>query len=215
MVWATYKWSIDKWHELVDSGVLEGQKVELLEGNIVEMSPEGVEHSFTNESIVIYLRNKLSGLAHVKESHPITLDNSEPEPDIAIVRLPLTIYRTHHPYVEDIYWLIEVRPRAAERRKGTRTFEVSQRTLKKAEQRGLGGFPHERLFQEDLEQKVTTYARNGISEYWVIDLKNKKLIIHTQPRKDKYLQVVEYQSGTVTPQAFANIEIAIDKLLLY
>jgi Uma2 family endonuclease len=182
MVWATYKWSIDKWHELVDSGVLEGQKVELLEGNIVEMSPEGVEHSFTNESIVIYLRNKLSRLAHVRESHPITLDNSEPEPDIAIVRLPLTIYRTHHPYPEDIYWLIE----------------VSQRTLKK-----------------DLEEKVTTYARNGISEYWVIDLKNKKLIVHTQPSKDKYLQIVEYQSGTVTPQAFPNIEIAIDKLLLY
>ena len=182
MVSTTYKWSIDKWHELVNSGVLEGQKVELLEGDIVEMSPEGFEHSFTNESIVIYLRDKLSGLAHVKESHPITLGNSEPEPDIAIVKLPLTIYRTHHPYVEDIYWLIE----------------VSQRTLKK-----------------DLQQKVITYARNGIPEYWVIDLKNKKLIIHTQPRQDKYLQVVEYQSGKVTPQAFLDLEIAIDKLLLY
>ncbi|ACK65898.1 protein of unknown function DUF820 [Rippkaea orientalis PCC 8801] len=182
MVAATYKWSIDKWHELVDSGVLEGQKVELLEGDIVEMSPEGIEHSFTNESIVIYLRNKLSGLAHVREGHPITLDNSEPEPDIAIVRLPLANYRTHHPYAEDIYWLIE----------------VSQRTLKK-----------------DLEEKVMTYARNGISEYWVIDLKNKKLIIHTQPSQDKYLQIVEYQSGIVKPQAFANIEIAIDNLLLY
>ena len=182
MVSTTYKWSIDRWHELVDSGVLEGQKVELLEGDIVEMSPEGVEHSFTNESIVIYLRNRLSGLAHVKESHPITLDNSEPEPDIAIVKLPLTIYRTRHPYVEDIYWLIE----------------VSQRTLKK-----------------DLQQKVTTYARNGIPEYWVIDLKNKKLIVHTQSHQDKYLQVVEYQSGTVTSQAFPNIAIAIDKLLLY
>ena len=182
MVSTTYKWSIEKWHELVDSGVLEGQKVELLEGDIVEMSPKDVEHSFTNESIVIYLRNKLSRLAHVRESHPITLDNSEPEPDIAIVRLPLTIYRTRHPYPEDIYWLIE----------------VSQRTLKK-----------------DLEEKSTTYARNGISEYWVIDLKNKKLIIHTQPSKDKYLQVVEYQAGTVTPQAFSDIAIAIDKLLLY
>ena len=214
MVSTTYKWSIDRWHELVDSGVLEGQKVELLEGDIVVrwsaptaslanplsgLSPEGFEHSFTNESIVIYLRDKLSGLAHVKESHPITLDNSEPEPDIAIVKLPLTIYRTRHPYPQDIYWLIE----------------VSQRTLKKAEQRGLGGFPHERLFQEDLQQKVITYARNGIPEYWVIDLKNKKLIIHTQPRQDKYLQVVEYRSGKLTPQAFSNIEIAIDKLLLY
>ena len=52
--------------------------------------------------MVIYLRNLLSGLARVKESHPITLDNSELEPDIAIVRLPETIYRHHHPYAEDI-----------------------------------------------------------------------------------------------------------------
>ena len=88
----------------------------------------------TNESIVIYLRNKLSGLAHVKESHPITLDNSEPEPDIAIVRLPLTIYRTRHPYAEDIYWLIE----------------VSQRTLKKRNNAAKGGLPHQQLFQEGL-----------------------------------------------------------------
>ena len=34
MVSTTYKWSIDRWHELVNSGVLEGQ-VELLEGDIV------------------------------------------------------------------------------------------------------------------------------------------------------------------------------------
>ena len=37
-----YKWSIEEWHELVDSGVLSGKPVELLEGYIVEMSPEGV-----------------------------------------------------------------------------------------------------------------------------------------------------------------------------
>ena len=37
-----YKWSIDECHELVDSGVLEGKPVELLEGKIVEMSLEGI-----------------------------------------------------------------------------------------------------------------------------------------------------------------------------
>ena len=47
-----YKWSIDEWHELVNSGVLEGKPVELLEGDIVEMSPKGIEHSYTNDSVV-------------------------------------------------------------------------------------------------------------------------------------------------------------------
>ena len=177
-----YKWSIDEWHELVNSGVLEGKPVELLEGNIVEISPEGIEHSYTNDSVVKYLRSILAGLADVKESHPITLDNSEPELDIAIVRLPETRYRNHHPFPEDIYWLIE----------------VSNRTLKK-----------------DLEQKIITYARNGISEYWVIDLKNKKVIVHLLAQGNKYTKIVEYQSGKVIPHAFSNIEIDLDRLLLY
>ena len=178
----TYKWSIEEWHELVNSGVLEGKPVEFLEGDIVEMSPEGIEHSYTNQSVSDYLRELLRGKAHIRDAHPVTLDNSEPEPDIAIVHLPETIYRDHHPYPQNIYWLIE----------------VSNRTLKK-----------------DLEQKIITYARNGIPEYWVIDLKNNKLIIHTQIQNNSYSQIVEYQSGTITPQSFDDIQIDLNRLLLY
>ncbi|MDJ0732082.1 MAG: Uma2 family endonuclease [Crocosphaera sp.] len=177
-----YKWSIDEWHELVNSGILEGKPVELLEGEIIEMSPEGIEHSYTNQSVSDYLRDLLKDKAQIRESHPITLDNSEPEPDIAIVRLPETIYRHHHPYPQNIYWLIE----------------VSNKTLKK-----------------DLEQKIITYARNRIPEYWVIDLKNKKLIVHTQLENNRYSQITEYLSGKIISQAFPEIEIDLEKLLLY
>ena len=182
MTLTTYKWSIEEWHRLVESGLIEGKPVELLEGDIIEMSPEGISHSYTNDSVVKYLRKILEGLADVKESHPITLDNSEPEPDIAIVRLPETIYRNHHPYPDDIYWLVE----------------ISNKTLR-----------------IDLEQKSKTYARNGIAEYWVIDLVNKKLIVHTQPNNEIYSQVIEYKTGKVTPQIFPNIEVLLDKILLF
>lgn len=178
----TYKWSLKEWHELVNSGVLEGKPVELLEGDIVEMSPEGIEHSYTNQSVSDYLRDLLKGKAYIRDAHPITLDNSEPEPDIAIVQLPATIYRNHHPYPQDIYWLVE----------------VSNRTLKK-----------------DLEQKIITYARNNIPEYWVIDLKNQKLIVHTKPQDSRYSQIVEYQSGSFVTQTFPNLKIDLDRLLLY
>ena len=177
-----YKWSIEEWHELVDSGVLLGKPVELLEGNIVEMSPEGVEHSYTNQSVSDYLTSLLQGKAHIRDAHPITLDNSEPEPDIAVVRLPKTIYRQHHPFPQDIYLLVE----------------VSNRSLK-----------------TDSEQKTITYARNGIPEYWIIDLRNKKLIVHTQPENNIYTQVVEYQSGIITLEAFLDIDIDLGQLLLY
>ena len=182
MTLTTYKWSIEEWHELVDAGLLEGKSVEFLEGEIVRVSPEGVEHRYTNSTIVKYLRSVFDKTAEIQESHPITLDNSEPEPDVAVVRLPETIYRTHHPYPEDIYWLIE----------------ISNRTLK-----------------TDLNQKKITYARNGIPEYWVIDLVNKKLIVHTQIQNNNYTQVNEYTMGTISPLAFPNVTIALDKLLLY
>jgi Uma2 family endonuclease len=182
MTLTTYKWSIEEWHDLVNSGVLAGKRVELLEGEIIEMSPEEIPHRNTNHKVIKYLRKLLDGLAEVYESHPITLDNSEPKPDIAIVRLPENIYDTHHPYPEDIYWLIE----------------VSNETLTK-----------------DLEQKTIIYARNGIPEYWVIDLKNNQLIVHTQPQNSSYARIVKYQVGAISPLAFSEIVIAIDRLLLF
>lgn len=103
MTLTTYRWSVKKWHELIDTGVLEDKSFELLEGEIVEMSLEGIPHRQTNHKVVKYLRNLLDGLAEVYQSQPITLDNSEPQPDIFIVRLPESIYDRHHSYPEDIY----------------------------------------------------------------------------------------------------------------
>ncbi len=168
MTITTYKWSVEEYHLMIESGLLTGKSVELLNGEIIEMSPEREEHSYTNDDVAELLREKLKGLAKIRESHPITLDNSEPEPDIAVVRLPKTIYTQHHPYPQDIYWLIE----------------ISNKTLSK-----------------DLNEKSITYSRNGIPEYWVIDLVNKKLIVHNNPQGNKYSQVKEYSSGIVSPIA--------------
>ncbi len=44
MTVTTYKWSVKKWHELIETGVLEDKPFELLEGEIIEMSPEGIPH---------------------------------------------------------------------------------------------------------------------------------------------------------------------------
>ena len=110
-----YKWSVAEYHQMIETGLLEGKSVELLEGAIVQMSPEGVPHSYTNHNVVKYLRKLLDSLAEVREAHPITLDNSEPEPDIAVVRLPDIIYAQHHPYAQDIHWLIEISHRTLDR----------------------------------------------------------------------------------------------------
>ena len=180
MTLTTYKWSIEEWHDLVDSGVLAGKRIELLEGEIIEMSPEGVPHRNTNHKVVKYLRKLFDGIAEIYESHPVTLDNSEPEPDIAVVRLPESVYDTHHPYPQDIYWLVEI---------------------------------SDKILVKDLGQKAVTYARNNIPEYWVIDLNNNRLIVHTQPKNNSYDGVVEYKTGTISSLAFPQITISPDRLL--
>lgn len=99
--------TLDEYHRMVDAGELDDRQVELLNGEIVEMSPEGVPHADLSDEGAGYLRRLLSDRAKVREAKPITLppSNSEPEPDLCICRN--VRYNSHHPYPDDIYWLIE------------------------------------------------------------------------------------------------------------
>ncbi|MGC9503653.1 Uma2 family endonuclease [Baaleninema sp.] len=105
---STAKWSVNDYHQMIEAGILRERNVELLGGEIIEMTPEGPWHTVCGEGLANYLRRNLPETAWVREARPITLADSEPEPDIAIVRSPGFRYAEHHPYVEDIFWLIEV-----------------------------------------------------------------------------------------------------------
>lgn len=102
------KWSVEDYHHMIAAGILRDRRVELLAGDIIQMSPEGPLHASRLRKIANYLRSLLNGLALVSEAHPVTLQQSEPEPDIAIVRLPESKYDRRHPGSEDIFWLIEI-----------------------------------------------------------------------------------------------------------
>jgi Uma2 family endonuclease len=109
MALVTAKWSLAEYHRMIAAEVLVDRRVELINGEIIEMSPEGPGHSYHCRESVKYLRTVLAGLAEVSEAHPITIpDNSEPEPDVAIIRLPASQYRQRHPQPADIHWLVEI-----------------------------------------------------------------------------------------------------------
>ena len=84
-------------------------KVELLEGQIIQMSPQYPPHAATTQRTFNYLSRLLAGKAFLRMQLPITLNpNSEPEPDIAIVRFHPREYLDGHPTGDDIFLLIEV-----------------------------------------------------------------------------------------------------------
>jgi Uma2 family endonuclease len=108
MALAIYKWTNQKYHQAIDSGVLASEPVELLRGEIVIMAPEREPHAYYNTEAADYLRNLLRGKAKIREAKPVTLpNNSEPEPDIAIVQPLGKEYLEHHPYPENILLIIE------------------------------------------------------------------------------------------------------------
>ena len=102
------QWSVADYQRMRNLGILDQRRCELINGDIVDMPPEREFHRFINDRGAQYMRRLLKDKAQVFEAHPITLAQSEPEPDIAIVRTPDIRYLDHHPYPEDIYWLIEV-----------------------------------------------------------------------------------------------------------
>ena len=54
----------------------------------------------------------------------------------------------------------------------------------------------------DLTAKARLYARAGIVEYWVIDIKGRRLIVHLDPREGVYFSVMAYgEFETISPLA--------------
>lgn len=102
------KFKVDDYHRMIEAGILDDRKVELLEGVITEMVPQGMPHAYYSDDSGDYLSELLGSRAKVREAKPITLnDDSEPEPDIAVVEPLGKTYLEHHPYPENVLWLIE------------------------------------------------------------------------------------------------------------
>lgn len=104
------RWTIADYHRMIESGILTADdRVELLDGYVTEMVPQDPPHASTADEGSDYLKALFNGRAKVRAQLPVTLsDHSEPEPDIAVVRLDQNRYRDRHPNPADIFLLIEV-----------------------------------------------------------------------------------------------------------
>jgi Uma2 family endonuclease len=181
MVLSTVKWSVEDYHQMIKTGLLDDRPVELLAGEIVAMSPEGEPHAFFSRTAGQYLTFVLGDRALVSPAKPITLPNgSEPEPDLAIVQPLGREYLTHHPYPENIFWVIE----------------YANSSLEK-----------------DATVKYHIYAEAGIPEYWLVNLQTGELIIYRQPSGREYGSKITLKDGAISPLAFPDVIIPVEKII--
>lgn len=106
----TYKFTTSQYHQLYEKEVLPlDSKVELIDGEIINMSPIGIRHGMTVKRLNAFFSVNLFQKAVVSIQDPIQLgDYSEPQPDLALLRYRKDFYGEHLPQEKDVLLIIEV-----------------------------------------------------------------------------------------------------------
>lgn len=105
-----YRLNTSDYHRMIEAGILtERDYVELIHGEIVEMSPKGSKHAACISKIADWLLPTVAGNVQVRTQDPIVIaDHSEPEPDIVLVKNSDDFYAKGHPTPADIILIVEV-----------------------------------------------------------------------------------------------------------
>src|SRR5262249_41606502 len=105
-----WTFTVDEYHRMAEVGILtEDDRVELIDGEIIKMSPIGSYHVACVNRLTAVLIPKVGGAAIVSVQNPIRIDDySEPEPDIAILRHRDDFYSQSLATANDVLLVIEV-----------------------------------------------------------------------------------------------------------
>ena len=104
------RFTADEYHRMGQVGILaEDDRLELLEGEIVEMAPIGSKHQATVDRLNALFSRRLADSATVRVQGPVRLGgDSEPQPDVSLLRLRPDFYQFGHPGPGDVLLLVEV-----------------------------------------------------------------------------------------------------------
>ena len=155
-------WTRAEYEELCSS-LLDGQRLELIEGELINKMGKKPPHRNSGALLLKWLFG-VFGADFVFQEAPIDVapeDNpsSEPEPDLIVLKQDLSHFANKNPQPNDLHLAIE----------------VADSTL---------GF--------DLRTKAALYARAGIVEYWVLDIGGRRMIVHRDPQGERYASVAAY-----------------------
>jgi Uma2 family endonuclease len=116
-----WRLSIDQYHQMIGGGILtDDDPVELLEGWLVTKMPKNPAHRVTTQLIREAIARLLPSNWFVDDQEPITTEESEPEPDVVIVRGQRRQYLDRHPHPQDIAVVVEVSDTTLQRDRTTK-----------------------------------------------------------------------------------------------
>jgi Uma2 family endonuclease len=152
--------TVSDYYKMAEVGILtEHDRVELIEGQIIEMVPIGSEHAGKVNNLTYLLVTTLGTRAVVSVQNPVRLSNIlEPEPDFAVLKPRPDRYAGGHPTAADVLLLIEVAD---------------------------SSLNYDRIV------KARLYARHGVPELWVVDIKARRITVHRNPIGDAYTDITE------------------------
>ena len=103
-----HRWTVAEYHRMGEVGLLnEDSRVELIDGEIIEMTPIGSSHGGNVNRLIRLFSRVIGDKAIVSAQNPVVLGGySEPEPDIALLRWRADDYEQSHPHPEDVLLLI-------------------------------------------------------------------------------------------------------------
>jgi Uma2 family endonuclease len=105
-----YRLSVADFHRMGEIGVLADEvRVELVDGQIVDMTPIGTAHAWIVDDLTRRFVLAVGERAVVRPQNPVVTDNmTELQPDVALLRPPREVYRLRHPRPSDVLLLVEV-----------------------------------------------------------------------------------------------------------
>lgn len=158
-----HRFTVDEFARMGKAGIFtEDDRVELIDGEILEMTPIGPPHAWIVSRLAELLITRLAGKAYVSIQNPVRLDrHTEPEPDLVVARRRSNAYTDRHPEPGDIFLVIELAD-----------FSLRYDRAEKAPRYGRAGIPETWLV--DVEAgAVTVYTGPGPDGYSVQQVRER------------------------------------------
>ena len=105
-----HRLTVADYYRMGETGILAPDaRVELIDGEIVDMAPPGSLHAGIVDHLALLLGSTLAGRALVRVQNPLRLgEHSEPQPDVTVLRRRVDFYKSGHPRPADALLVVEV-----------------------------------------------------------------------------------------------------------